>query len=452
MNIFANQKEAVGKLKELSDDFILIQNPDYVFPEFEVVPLAPKISAPLSEIKGAVMDMDGTTTTTEELCIYSLDFMVRQMSGLTTKETWSGLDHDDYPYIIGNSTTKHVEYLIKKYQGIFNIENILDAYFKAVVWTLMLGHDEGRKEEIRNNLSALDCKALIESKHFTEFIAKENQTRDSMDEFASFIRNVYGPRINLTSLSDYVRMGIDIYYQKYHEILRDLSLGKRAEVITSLSFPEGKRLIEPMPSIGIFIALIKGWLNEEIAGLIPRLLLNYKTKSGKDFIVEDEEKLKNSLTETAAYFAGNPAKLAVVTSSIAYEANIVLGEVFKVLQEEVQEWEISRSKKLKIEMMFGDYKKIYDGIITASDSNEIRLKPHRDLYSIALHKLSIAKSDFGKVIGFEDSESGSIAIRAAGIGRCVVVPFSQTSGHNFRAASIIAEGGLSEIILKNYEL
>jgi len=449
MNIFANQEEAVEKLKHLSDDFILIQNSDYVFPEFEVVPLAPKITAPLSDIVGAVMDMDGTTTTTEELCIYSLDFMVRQMSGMTTREAWTGLDHADYPFIIGNSTTKHVEYLIKKYKETFIHEYILDAYFKSVIWTLALGHDKGRKEEIRNNLAALDCKALLESKHFIEFISKENQNQDAMDEFSSFIKNVYGPRIHLLNLSDYVRVGIDIYYQKYHEILRDLSLGKRDDVISKLNFAAGRRLIEPMPSIGIFIALIKGWLNEEIVDLIPRLLRDYKTKSGKEFVVENEEKLKKSLLETAAYFVANPAKIAVVTSSIAYEANIVLDEVFKVLQEEVREWEISHTKKLKVEMMFADYKKIYDGIITASDSNEIRLKPHRDLYSIALHKLSIPKSDFGRVIGFEDSESGSIAIRAAGIGRCVVVPFAQTSGHNFQAASVIAEGGLSEIILRN---
>ena len=97
---------------------------------------------------------------------------------------------------------------------------------------------------------------------------------------------------------------------------------------------------------------------------------------------------------------------------------------------------------------FETYQKYYDGFVTASDSNEIRLKPHRDLYSIALHKLAVPKNDFNKVIGFEDSESGTIAIRAAGIGRAVAVPFAKTEGHNLDAASYISKGGLPEIILK----
>ena len=97
---------------------------------------------------------------------------------------------------------------------------------------------------------------------------------------------------------------------------------------------------------------------------------------------------------------------------------------------------------------FESYQIFYDGFVTASDSNEIRLKPHRDLYSIALQKLAISKKDFDKVIGFEDSESGTIAIRAAGIGHCVAVPFTKTEGHNLEAASYISKGGLPEVILK----
>jgi beta-phosphoglucomutase-like phosphatase (HAD superfamily) len=70
------------------------------------------------------------------------------------------------------------------------------------------------------------------------------------------------------------------------------------------------------------------------------------------------------------------------------------------------------------------------------------LKPHRDLYSIALHKLNVSqKTTLSKVIGFEDSESGTIAIRAAGIGKCIAVPFAETSGHNLDAATHICNDG-----------
>jgi beta-phosphoglucomutase-like phosphatase (HAD superfamily) len=79
----------------------------------------------------------------------------------------------------------------------------------------------------------------------------------------------------------------------------------------------------------------------------------------------------------------------------------------------------------------------------------MRLKPHRDLYSIALHKLNISKTGFDNVIGFEDSESGTIAIRAAGISKCIALPFSETSGHNFEAATHICNGGLPEVLFEH---
>lgn len=76
--------------------------------------------------------------------------------------------------------------------------------------------------------------------------------------------------------------------------------------------------------------------------------------------------------------------------------------------------------KLKLLKAF-NYLGFYDAFITATDSNEIRLKPHRDLYSIALNQMGIASKDFNKVLGLEDSESGTFAIRAAGVGLCCAV-------------------------------
>lgn len=74
----------------LGEDFALIENPGYVFPGFEIVPLAKK-SKSVENIIAAVMDMDGTTTTTEVLCIHSLEYMIRQITGRMTKDSWSGL-------------------------------------------------------------------------------------------------------------------------------------------------------------------------------------------------------------------------------------------------------------------------------------------------------------------------------------------------------------------------
>jgi beta-phosphoglucomutase-like phosphatase (HAD superfamily) len=92
----------------------------------------------------------------------------------------------------------------------------------------------------------------------------------------------------------------------------------------------------------------------------------------------------------------------------------------------------------------------YDAILTASDSSEIRLKPHRDLYSIALHRLGLSPDDFDAVLGLEDSESGLIAIRGAGIGLAVAVPFAQTRGHDLAAAAKINHGGLPELMFEDH--
>lgn len=141
-------------------------------------------------------------------------------------------------------------------------------------------------------------------------------------------------------------------------------------------------------------------------------------------------------------------KTAIVTSSIFYEADIVLREVFKVIYSELNHLLKDSEFKTEILTHFKDYNLYYDAVITASDSSEIRLKPHRDLYSIALYRLNIPQEKFNEVIGFEDSESGTIASRAAGIGLCIAVPFAQTSGHNFKAATYVCKHGVPEVLLK----
>lgn len=147
-------------------------------------------------------------------------------------------------------------------------------------------------------------------------------------------------------------------------------------------------------------------------------------------------------------FEGYPAKVGIVTSSIYYEANIVISEVMNAIREEIKEWPISDAKKKFLLGKFSSYANVYDAFITASDSSEIRLKPHPDLFALALHKLSVPKDEYNSVIGFEDSESGTIAMCAAGIGFCVAVPFADTERHDLSAASYISKGGIPEVILQ----
>jgi beta-phosphoglucomutase-like phosphatase (HAD superfamily) len=114
---------------------------------------------------------------------------------------------------------------------------------------------------------------------------------------------------------------------------------------------------------------------------------------------------------------------------------------------------VSPELRGQIQQRFSDPARFYDAFVTASDSSEIRLKPHRDLYSIALHTLGVPPERFHRVAGFEDSESGVIAIRAAGIPLCCALPFAMTAKHGFEAATWICPGGMPEVmVVRNFFL
>jgi beta-phosphoglucomutase-like phosphatase (HAD superfamily) len=445
-NRIVTKREAGKQLAKLSTEFALIHNPHYIHPQYELYPLAPKITSTRKKLMGLVMDMDGTTTTTEELCIHSLEHMVRQITGRINRDSWIGLDHaKDYPHIIGNSTTKHVEYLIKKYRPYIRHEKLTKSFFFSVLRTLTAGKDEGRKRDIRNNLTSFGCTEIPHDPKFLNLNpdAADGQLRKLANEFAV----EYGSSIALNNFNELVRVGIDIYYQRYHEILAAVARGEGTTLSTELLGDPSKHLIEPMPGIGIFLAMTKGILGEEAGTLTEILIDHYRTRTGDSSDI-DTIKVGRSLQKLGIKYRNNPLKLAVVTSSIFYEADIVMKEVFKVIREEIASWQVSDKMRVRLLDYFADYRKMYDSFVTASDTNEIRLKPHRDLYSIALQQLNIPKKDFDKVAGFEDSESGTIAIRAAGIGLCIAVPFAQTRGHDFKAASFVAEGGVAEVLLK----
>ena len=65
------------------------------------------------------------------------------------------------------------------------------------------------------------------------------------------------------------------------------------------------------------------------------------------------------------------------------------------------------------------------------------------------YRLGIGKEDFDKVAGFEDSESGTVSIRAAGINLCVAVPFFGTEFHDLDAACHTLPAGLPEAMLEH---
>ncbi len=447
---FVNKKEAKQLISKLGDEFAIVNNPGYIHPEYELYPLAPKIKKPVNALTASVMDMDGTTTTTEALCIHSLEFMVRKLSGRMTMHKWKGFDSvKDYPHIIGNSTTKHVEYLIDKYQNTFKNDQIIKSFLYAAGWTIIYGKDTKRKEEVILNLNDFNCADLIRDERLIKLNPSSLPDDEDEEQLSEYLFLQYGVQFKKPDFNSLLRIGIHVYYQRYHEILERIKLGEGKFIAENLFGNPEKHLIGAMPGIEIFLPMIKGLItsNEEI--YFNQLLLDYEKKCGKKFPENKINKARNSFGKLCKHFVNYPLKVAVVTSSIFYEADIVLREVFKIIYTKLDKMVFDSDEKTILLKIFNDYRNYYDAIVTASDSNEIRLKPHRDLYSIALYKLNIPREKFNQVVGFEDSESGTIAIRAAGIGLSIAVPFAETSGHNLKAATYICKGGLPEVIFKH---
>jgi beta-phosphoglucomutase-like phosphatase (HAD superfamily) len=445
-----------GLFEELGcSEVALIKNPSYVYSPMEVYPLAPRTEGRIAKLLGVVKDMDGTTTTTEPLCLHSLEWMVRRITDRIPawssgeRGSWAGLDKiKDYPHIIGNSTTKHVEYLVQTYQNEIVFDSFKRSYIEASLWTLVCGKDPGRRKEVLANISALGLDGLLEEPTVQPLLKSGSYDEKSFQEVSRNLMGKYSERFILESLTDQTRASVDIYYMRYHSILMDISAGKGLERSQELLKEPGKRLVESMPGVGIFIAMLKGWLADD-ADTFYEILSHEILHRAKDWNANQLENNRKWLAAMGRYFKDNPVKISVVTSSIAYEADIVLTEVFSVIREQIKNWPVTPEKKDFLLKQFMSYKDLYDGFITASDSSEIRLKPHRDLYSIALHQMGIPNESFQYVAGFEDSESGTIAIRAAGIGLCIAVPFADTAGHNLSAATHVLHGQLPEFIMGN---
>jgi len=437
--MITSKEAAINTILSHEGEFAEVKNPSYVYPPVEYYPLAPPVKS-VKQLKAALMDMDGTTTTTEVLCVYSLEMMVRRMSGRYSHDQWKGVDHGhDLPHIIGNSTTRHVEYLLNTYREMLDEETIAREFLIAARWTLANSHDLQRRAEVMQNLKKLnldDAPGLIDGGVSEEEWLKR-----------------FSYRLSASNFSTRVSLGIDIYYETYHRMLAMLKAGKSAEVRSMVfgGVHSGENLISPMPGISFLIPLLKGWLGEEADLMADILFSDYEKSMGKVLGFSRKQELIDKILKMGKAFEKQPVKLGLVTSSIFYEADIVIREVLEVLKIDIERSRLGAARKEKIRHAYDDYHRVYDAFVTASDSSEIRLKPHRDLYSIALHMAGMIPDDFDKVIGFEDSQSGTVAIRAAGIGCSIAVPFAQTIGHNLEAAAHVLPGGVPQAII-DYEL
>ena len=425
------ERPTAGELIErLGGEFAVVENPDFIHPPYELYPLAPKAAPPLGELRAVALDMDGTTTTTETLCLHSLETMVRRMNGWETPDQWPGFANGaDHPHIIGNSTTRHVEYLIDKYGEGLEKQTYLTHLIAATMWTIASGRDEGRRAEAHETLKLLGLGTLLQEEACGPLMDTPGIPLVGIQAVCPQLADQYFDRFKADAKTDLVRGGIEIYYARYHQLLEQIDLGRGHELAGEIMGRAGARLIEPMPGAALFMTAIKGWLSSEEAAR----LLDQGDSLGDWGAVEGGR--RERFLRAVGRFRQRPLKAAIVTSSIRHEAEIVLGELFEVIRGQIADWPLDPRRKNLIQEELSGPETYYDAMVTASDSSEIRLKPHRDLYSIALHRLGLRPDQFPMVLGLEDSESGIIAQRAAGIGLTVAVPFAQTRGHRFEAAA-----------------
>lgn len=420
-----------------STEFAVVKNLGYVYAPTELYPLAPKVTDPLPSISAFAVDMDGTSTTTEPLALHALEYMTRRFTNRMTPAEWAGLDEaTDHPFVIGNSNFRHTEFLLHKYADHVNEAALRRSFFEALLWTLSNMEDIHRLNGIR--LDAVNCGigALLSDPEFLALAeAPELDEQTVAERIDPFIER-YGSRFKPENDAARVSAALDIYYMRYHAILRRIERGEGAALAKELLGSADHRLVEPMPGYGVFVALIKGWLGSDAANLAGTLR---PSAEGNQSAAR--------LGALGRRFAERPAKLALVTASIAYEAHAVVKEVFAVVREQVAEWPIPTAKKEELVVRFSDYRGAFDGFVTATDSSEARLKPHRDLFSIALYQMSIPKLEYPLCVGLEDTEPGIISLRAAGVGCAVAMPNRDTQHQNYRAAAHVISDGLPELIL-----
>ena len=429
-------------------EFAVVKNLDYIFSPAEIYPLAPKITKPLPDISAVAMDMDGTSTTTEPLALNSLEYMVRRFTGRPAGEDWPGLDKEkDYPFIIGSSNFRHTEFLARRYEPDIKPEALRSAFFEAALWTLSNMEDKGRVKDITRNAVNCGLGDLLEDEEFKKIVGKKIVNDENVAEHAEPFIEKYGERFRTSNFNELVAACLDIYYTRYHAILKRIEAGEGDSLSKELLGSESRHLIEPMPGFAIYIALIKGLLGDEIDNLFDELKQALLANTHVNYTETEIDAKKHILKPLASHFRKKPVKVALVTASIFYEAHVCMKEIMHVAGLEVEKWPIPDENKQKVLDKFSDYRNIYDGFATATDASEARLKPHRDLYSIALYQMSVPKEKYPKCIVLEDTEPGIISARAAGIGLACAMPNRDTQRQNYSAASFILHAGLPDLIL-----
>jgi len=425
-----------------SGEFAVIENPPGVFPAREPLPFGPKATTLPRGLAAALIDMDGTTSSTEPLYVHALEEVARHAAGKVGDPTWPNFDLDrEYPDLIGCSTHWHVDYVLQRNPDVFDVSSYRAGVLAATAFNLRHAGPHDRYEAFERGLVELGAEDAVNDPRFA---ALEQAALDDPEalRLARELGDDHADRISFDTFADRLTGGVSIYMAQVNAAMTALERGEAGPALEA-----ARERIGPMPGVAVLLSLLKGWLGAEAAALYPRLTDD--SEINQRYTRPDADAGAATLERLGRRFASTPARVALVTSSPAYEARIVLREVLRQMRGAAAAWPVSPGVRARIEAGYEDAETFYDGFFTGDVVGDLRLKPHRDLYAHALYTLGISPEDFDRVLAFEDSEAGTIAIRAAGIPLCCALPSVGHGTATFPAATVTCPGGLSEVLLSH---
>ena len=417
----------------LGEEFAILENPGLAFPDLDVAPMARKQHTLTSGLGFVLLDMDGTVSLTEDLCCQAMEEMLRRMSGMGFDQ-WPGLDRlKDYPALIGYSGLKNFQYLTHVYGNMLSEPHSVRAYIEAAAWNMGRHADPEVRESLGRRWARPDLLAVSADPRFAALRDGPGLSPPESGLLVDGLAQDFGERLRRILHDDQAHLGLTIYSENYH---------RRLSACTGA--PEAAQLL-PTPGVGLFMALVKGSLGADVRGCTRFLMEMSSDAPATSLRGSSQERLE----AMARLFSENPARVALVTSSSAYEAGHVLRHVFHRLSQEAEIWGLGDHAVRRIQGAFADPARFFDVIVTSGEIPATRLKPHRDPYALALRRLGVASGGLARVVGFEDTEPGIVSLRCAGVGLAVALPLAETAAHDFGSAAHVVRGGFPEVILRH---
>ncbi|MBI2422842.1 MAG: hypothetical protein HYV27_08430 [Candidatus Hydrogenedentes bacterium] len=424
---------AESQLAQLAAQFYALHHPAGHFPAVEYLPLCPKQSRLDRGLRAVFMDMDGTTTTTEFISNHAMGIALTNVSCPGQDAQAVALSEEDVAHMIGHNLTTNLRYIHRHYAARVDPALAFEHYLDAALWLQHHAINPAHRSSLPDDLDALGLGTIA-----SELLAL---APGSLPQHLPRFRAQTAGALNVADPEVWNRVGAALYYRQYHALLRRIDAGEGQQLARELFGTPQISAVLPLPGVGYWQALVKGVLTPESA----QQCVEWFVKDSAPVVAHTAP-----LARLAKLFQARPAKIALVTSSLRAEADIVLREIFRVLRSEIELAPWPDAIQSALLACYRDPAEHYDAIITANDAHEHRLKPHRDLYAIALSRVGMAHEDLDRVLGLEDTEAGVVALRAAGIGMACALPYEGTITQNFAAAAAVCYRGLPEVLLEKH--